>query len=200
MYRIRLLAILGLTLAVASTTRADDDFLKAENWEGLITEYWKIDGNTVVGETTEPQKFNTFLCSKKLYKDFEMSFQARLKNGGGNSGIQIRSKIANPKTFAVSGPQADIGEGYWGSLYGELFGGMMKEAPKDEVNKLLKKDDFNDYSIKVVGKKVTIKVNGVVAVDQEFEKLPDEGIIAFQLHAGGPMQVTFKNIKFAELK
>ena len=72
--------------------------------------------------------------SKQKYKDFEMSFKVRLKNGGGNSGIQIRSEIANPKTFAVKGPQADIGANYWGSLYGELFGGMMKEAPKDDVN------------------------------------------------------------------
>ncbi len=40
----------------------------------------------------------------------------------------------------------------------------------------------------------------VVAVDQEFEKLPPEGIIAFQLHPSGPMQVIFKEIKSTELK
>jgi hypothetical protein len=195
---VRVLAILGL-FGGADAARADD-FLKPDNWEGLVKEYWTIKDGAVVGETKEPQKFNTFLCSKKKYKDFEMSFKVRLKNGGGNSGVQIRSEIANPKTFAVKGPQADIADGYWGCLYGELFGGMMKDAPKDQVNKVLKKDDFNDYSIKVVGKKVTIKLNGLVTVDQEFDKLPDEGIIAFQLHAGAPMQVTFKDIKFAELK
>ena len=63
-----------------------------------------------------------------------------------------------------------------------------------------KKDEFNDYSIKVVGKKVTIKVNGVTSVDEEFEKMPDEGILAFQLHTPGPMEVTFKDIVFKELK
>jgi hypothetical protein len=194
---IGLLALLGLFSS--NTLRADDtdDFLKAENFEGLL-DHWKIEKNAIIGESKEPLKFNTFLCSKKKYKDFELKFQIRLKGGVGNSGVQVRSEIANPKTFAVKGPQCDVGAQYWGSLYGELFGGMMKASGKEVVEKV-KKDDFNDYYIKVVGKKVTIKVNDVVAVDQEFEKLPDEGIIAFQLHAGPAMEATFKNIEFKNL-
>ena len=36
-------------------------------------------------------------------------------------------------------PQADIGESYWGNLYGEgLPGGTMKEADKEVVNKVLR--------------------------------------------------------------
>ena len=64
---------------------------------------------------------------------------------------------------------------------------------------MLKKDDFNDYYIKCVGKHVTIKLNGETTVDDDFAKMPDEGIIAWQLHAGKPMEVTFKNIEFKEL-
>jgi len=175
-------------------------FLDASNWEGLIEEYWKVDGNTVIG--TSPKdglKFNTFLCSKKKYKNFELSFKIRLKDGNGNSGVQIRSEIADKAKFSVKGPQCDIGANYWGSLYGELFGGMMKEAPKDQVNSKLQPKEFNEYSIRAEGKKVTIKVNGIVSVDQEFEKMPEAGIIAFQLHAGGFMEVTFKDIKFVDL-
>lgn len=192
--------VVGLILGVGSTAHAQDDFLKSDNWEGLVKEYWKVEGNTIVGLTKEKQGFNTFLCSKKKYKNFELKFQVRLKGGTGNSGIQIRSEIANAKNYSVKGPQCDIGANYWGSLYGELFGGMMREAPKAKVNEKLKADDFNEYHIVCVGKKVTIKVNGVVCVDEEFEKLPAEGIIAFQLHSGPPMEVTFKDITFKELK
>ena len=39
-----------------------------------------------------------------------------------------RSRIHNEKTFAVTGPQCDMGDVYWGSLYGENFGGMMTEV------------------------------------------------------------------------
>jgi hypothetical protein len=195
------LGALGLAALVAAPARPDtpkSDFLAPSNWEGLM-EYWKIDGDTVVGTTQQRQTFNTFLCSKKKYKDFELSCQVRLLGKTGNSGVQVRSHIHDTEHFAVTGPQADMGAGYWGSLYGEHFGGMMKMAPADQVNKVLKKDDFNDYSVKVVGKHVTIAINGVTTVDDDFPKMPDEGIIAFQIHAGEPMEVTFKNIKFKEL-
>jgi hypothetical protein len=189
-----------------STAQAGDKhaFFNGKNldgFEGLIDQFWSVKDGAIVGtggDKTIP--FNTFLCSKHKYKDFEMSFQIRLKGGKGNSGIQIRSRIHDMKKFAVTGPQADIGEGYWGSLYGENFGGMMKQADAKAVNAKLKKDDFNDYYIKCAGKHVTIKVNDVVAVDDDFAKMPEEGIIAFQIHGGHVMEVTFKNIHFKELK
>ena len=102
--------------------------------------------------------------------------------------------------YAVLGPQCDIGDVFWGSLYGEHFGGMMQAAPKDVVVKVLKKDDFNDYEIRCQGNHVTIRLNGETTVDADFPKMPDVGLIAFQLHAGGPMEVTFRNFQFKELK
>jgi hypothetical protein len=199
-----LVAVLGVAAlwAAPAAHGGDKTFFNGKNldgWEGLIEEYWSVKDGAIVGASPKGLKFNTFLCTKKKYKDFEMQFEVRLKGGGGNSGVQVRSKIINEKTFAVGGPQADIGAGYWGSLYGEQFGGMMKEADKAAVNKVLKKDDFNDYYIKCAGKHVTIKVNGVTTVDQEFAKMPEDGIIALQLHAGGPMEVTFRNIRFTDL-
>jgi hypothetical protein len=177
------------------------DFInsKLDGWEGLF-EYWTYKDGALVGATPKGLKFNTFLCSKKKYGDFELSFQIRLKNGEGNSGVQIRSKILNEKQFSVAGPQCDIGQIYWGSLYGEHFGkGMMKQAPPDLIKKILKEKDFNDYYIKCVGKHVTIKLNGQTTVDGDFPKMPKEGIIAWQLHAGGPMEVTFRKIHFKDL-
>jgi hypothetical protein len=170
-----------------------------EGWEGLMR-YWSVKDGAIVGYTPMDPRHNTFLCSKKTYKDFELSFKIRLRDGIGNSGVQIRSSIHDPKKFTVAGPQADIGKGYWGSLYGENFGGMMKPASPAVIKKVVKEEDFNDYAIKCVGKHVTITINGTVMVDGDFEKMPDEGIIAWQLHAGYPsMEVTFKDIKFKDL-
>jgi hypothetical protein len=196
----------GLAVFCAiGSIRADDskDFFNGQNlegWQGL-ERYWSVKDGAIVG-STEPSgiTFNTFLCSKKQYGDFELSFKVRLKGGKGNSGVQIRSEIFDKEKFAVKGPQCDIGDVYWGSLYGEHFGGMMKAADKETVTRVLKKDDFNDYYIKCVGKHVTIKINGAVTVDQEFPNLPPTGIIAWQLHSGGPMEVVFKDIRFKELK
>ena len=168
-------------------------------WEGL-EKYWSVKDGAIVGYTAEDPKHNTFLCSTKKYKDFELTFKVRLKDGVGNSGVQIRSEIMDKDKFTVKGPQCDMGQIYWGSLYGENFGGMMKQAPPELVKKALKPKDFNDYSIKCVGKHVTIILNGQTTVDDDFPKLPDEGIIALQLHQGFPsMEVIFKDIKFKDL-
>jgi hypothetical protein len=169
-------------------------------WDGL-KEYWSVKHGVIVGATPAGLSFNTFLCSKKSYHDFELHFQVWLTGAGwtGNSGVQIRSAVFNLEHYAVMGPQCDMGDVYWGSLYGEHFGGMMKQAPKEVVEKVLKKDDFNDYFIHCEGKHVTIKLNGEPTVDDDFPNLPDEGTIAWQLHAGKPMQVVFRNIEFKEL-
>src|SRR5262249_47714342 len=152
-----------------------------DGWEGLM-KFWSVKDGAIVGMTTEDPKHNTFLCSTKRYRDFELKFQVRLKGGKGNSGVQIRSEIMDKAKMTVKGPQADMGQKFWGSLYGENFGGMMKASPAELVQKVVKTDDFNDYYIKCVGKHVTIKINGATMVDGDFPKMADDGIIAWQLH------------------
>jgi hypothetical protein len=189
----------GLTRADADDTSAFFNGKNLDGFEGLM-QYWSVKDGAIVGYTEKDPGHNTFLCSKKKYGDFELRFKVRLKEGVGNSGVQIRSKVDDPEKFTVAGPQCDIGKGFWGSLYGENFGGMMKQSPAELVKKAVKDDDFNDYYIKAVGKHVTIKINGESMVDDDFEKMPDDGIIAFQLHAGYPsMEVIFKDIQFKDL-
>lgn len=180
-----------------------DEFFDGKSlagWEGL-TQYWSVNNGAIVGAT--PGKglaFNTFLCSRKPYRDFELRFEVRLRDGQGNSGVQIRSAVIDRKTMEVKGPQCDVGTGYWGDLYGEHMGGMMQPAPKDRVKEVVKLADFNDYFIRCVGKHVTITINGTTMVDAEFPTVPDEGVIGFQLHSGGPTEVVFRNLQFKELK
>ena len=212
--RCTLLLALAAALAFAAAAPAVDEPARAaadvtaseffngknlDGWEGLL-KYWSVKDGALVGYTPQDPGHNTFLCSKKKYGDFELRFKVRLKGGVGNSGVQIRSRVVDKDKYIVSGPQADIGQQYWGSLYGERFGGMMKQSPPDLVKKVVKQADFNDYSIKCVGKHVTIKINGETMVDDDFPKMPDEGIIAWQLHAGfKSMEVTFKDIEFKDL-
>ena len=202
----RILALLPALLVLAAPARADDtkDFLAPENWEGLKP-YWTIKGNTVTGDAKMDPKFNTFLCSKKQYGDFALSFKVKLVGGKGNSGIQVRSAVTDPKKFVVKGPQCDMGQQYWGSLYGEGVGGMMQACAGDFVKSNVKPDGVNDYVLRVQGNHFTIKVNSVTSVDKEFPKTPDgkptaaAGTVAFQLHAGGPMRVEFTDIVFTDL-
>lgn len=214
----RLVPVVCAALVFAPAARADDteEFLKPENWEGR-KDIWTLDPakKTVVGETKEDPKYNTFFCSKKKYGDFEMTFKVQLREAVGNSGVQIRSErtdkddAANKTPFRVRGPQVDVGKGYWGSLYGEGVGGMMKASSPDAIKKAVKETEWNEYSIVAKGTKITIKINGETMVDQDFPKLPGKdakdaptsGIIAFQAHGGyAKMRVEYKDIVFKVLK
>jgi hypothetical protein len=199
-------------LLLAAPARADDkpasDFFDGKSlagWEGL-TKYWSVKDGAIVGSTLPSGiNFNTFLCSTHKFRDFELSFEIRLKDGKGNSGVQIRSAMLDPKTFAVKGPQCDIGEGYWGSLFGEHHAPgdkhvMLKQSSAEDIKEAVKPADFNDYRIRCVGQHVTISINGTTTVDGDFPTMAPDGIIAFQIHGGGPMEVTFRKIQFRELK
>jgi hypothetical protein len=196
------MCLLGLLVGPLAAADASAFFngKDLDGWQ-FLEKFWTVKDGAIVG-STEPDgiKFNTFLCSKQQYGDFELSFKVRLKGANANSGVQIRSEIFDKEKLAVKGPQCDMGQIYWGSLYGEHFGGMMQQADANLVKRVLRTQEFNDYSIRCVGKHVTIKLNGEATVDKAFEKMPDRGIIAFQIHGGGPMEVTFKDIVFKEIK
>jgi len=188
---------------LSMTQPSDEMFFNGKDltgWKGL-SDHWSVMEGVLTG-STKPNgiNFNTFLCSEKEYGDFELSLQVKLTGPTANSGIQIRSKIDDKEKYVVAGPQCDMGQQYWGSLYGERFGGMMKAADPDVVKKVVKTEDFNDYYILSQGKHVTIKINGTTMVDGDFDKMPSKGIIAFQLHGGKAMLAEFKNIQFKELK
>jgi hypothetical protein len=211
-------AALALAPAGATADDAKDDtaeFLKPDNWEGR-TDIWKIENGAVIGETKEDPKYNTFFCSKKKYSDFELSCEVQLRGAVGNSGVQIRSERFDKdekQPFRVRGPQVDVGKGYWGSLYGEGVGGMMKASDPAKIKTAVKESEFNEYYILAKGPHITVKVNGETMVDQDFPTLPapkgkeseakpapTEGVIAFQAHAGYPsMRVEFKDIRFKNL-
>jgi hypothetical protein len=215
------LAVPAVLLALAPAARGGDTddtaaFLKPSNWEGR-SDIWKVENGRIVGETKEDPKYNTFLCSKEKYGDFELSFKVTLRDGVGNSGVQFRSARTdkdgpdNKQPFKVAGPQADMGQQYWGSLYGEGVGGMIKASDAATVKKVVKPKEANDYKLVAKGTKVTITINGETMVDGDFPKLPakeekdrkpfpTEGIIAFQAHGGFPaMKVEYSDIKFKKL-
>jgi hypothetical protein len=203
-----------LAAAPAPAVQGSDDtaaFLNPANWEGR-KDIWTVSNGSIVGETKADPGYNTFLCSKTRYSDFELTCKVVLRGGVGNSGIQIRSertdKNDEKRPFRVSGPQVDVGKGYWGSLYGEGVGGMMKASDPAKFKTAVKEDGVNDYYVLAKGTRVTIKINGETMVDQDFPTLPGkdakpapkDGIIAFQAHAGyKEMRVEFSDIKFKNL-
>jgi len=140
-----------------------------------------------------------------------------------NSGVQYRSWESPDKKWVVYGYQADIdaGDTYTGSIYGEGFRGMLAargqktiiqsdHKPKivgsvgdgKDIQSHIKKDDWNTYEISARGFHFEQRINGILTAvcdDEDVKMRRSEGILALQLHAGPPMKVQFRNIKYREL-
>ncbi len=156
---------------------------------------FSVENGEIVGRTQGNLKKNEFLATEKSYRDFVLKAKVKFRNG--NSGIQFRSKRASDG--AVSGPQADVADGYWGLLYEERRRGILERYPEDKAKKLVKEGDWNEFVITAKGKHVTIDLNGTRVIDRTDDQFDDEGIIALQTHVGPPMEVRFKDIEITEL-
>jgi hypothetical protein len=172
-------------------------------WTGLPG-YWHVEDGAIVGRCPPGRAAHTFLFSDKSYKDFDLSFRVHRRGGIGNSGVQFRSRVTDPERCVVVGPQCEIDSRQYvyppGSLLTEPDLRPLAEKARPAVAARYRDAGFNDFHIRCVGKHVTIEVNGVTAVDGDFPSLPDEGVIAWQIH--GRMtckEVTFRDILFADL-
>ena len=95
-------------------------------WEGLEG-YWSVKNGVIDGSETKDNSVQTDLilsASKEhpeKFANFELHIKWMLVSPDGNSGVQFRSVINNPKTLHVGGYQADIDSGgnYTGSIYDE---------------------------------------------------------------------------------
>jgi hypothetical protein len=154
-----------------------------------------VEDGEIVGRTKGDLKKNEFLVTDKPFGDFVLKAKVKFRNG--NSGIQFRSKRADDG--AVSGPQADVADGYWGLLYEERGRGILERYPEEKAKELVKKDDWNEFVISAKGQHVTIDLNGTRVIDRDDPKFDKEGIIALQVHVGPEMEVRYKDIEIKEL-
>jgi putative heme-binding domain-containing protein len=158
------------------------------NWSG-DTKLWSVQNGEIVGKTDGLEK-NRFLFSDMLAGDFKLTLKVKLIGNTGNSGVQFRSESL--PDGEARGYQADIGPGWWGKLYEENGRALMV---KEGGEQWLKTDDWNDYEITAIGSKIHTTLNGHPCVDIDDPTGAKRGRIAFQLHAGGPTEVRFKEIK-----
>ena len=170
-------------------------------WEGNLKIFRIEDGAIVGGSTKANVPHNDFLAATKQYGDFELRLKVKAIGKEANGGIQIRSQRV-PDNFEVSGFQADLGQGYWGSLYDESRRNKTLARPTAEVlAKAYKPGEWNDYTIRCEGPKIRLSLNGVetVSYTEADEKIPTKGIIALQIHGGPPTEVWYKDIVIQEL-
>lgn len=171
-------------------------------WEGPLESFRIEDGAIVGGQLKNRIPHNQFLATKKSYKDFILRAKFKLVGNNPNAGIQIRSQRI-PNHHEMIGYQADLGQKYWGSLYDESRRRkMIATAKLDEVMKVLKPNEWNEYKIRAVGRRVQLWINGQMTVDylEEDKSLEQFGLIALQIHSGAPSEAWYKDVWIKEIK
>jgi len=172
-------------------------------WEG-DEKTWRVEDGAIVGGSLDavvPR--NQFLCTSKTYGDFELKLKFKLlgDKDKANAGVQFRTKRI-PKHHEVIGYQADIGKGYWGALYDESRRAKVLAGPKaEDAEKLIKADDWNEYTIRAQGQWIQLWLNGTKTVNfiEKDAKIEATGIIGLQVHGGAKSKVLYKDITLEEL-
>jgi prenyltransferase beta subunit/pimeloyl-ACP methyl ester carboxylesterase len=161
-------------------------------WEG-DQRLWAVRDGMLVGHSPGLDH-NEFLATTRSYGDFIVRLSFRMVEGKGNSGVQFRSVRVPP--HEMSGYQADIGEGYWGSLYDESRRNKVLVQASPDALQSLNKIDWNDYVIRARGDAITLVLNGKESVNyhETDPTVARDGLLAVQIHAGGPMEVQFKDM------
>ena len=202
----RTLACLALVFPIplfAAEPKSLFDGKTLTGWEG-DEKTWRVEDGAIVGGSLEavvPR--NEFLCTTRSYGDFELKLKFKLlgDKDKANAGVQFRTKRI-PKHHEVIGYQADIGKGYWGALYDESRRNKVLAGPKaEDVEKLVKADDWNDYTIRAQGPWIQLWLNGTKTVNyiEKGEKIDTTGIIGLQVHGGAKSKVLYKDITLEEL-
>ena len=174
-----------------------------KGWEGDTNKSFRIqDGAIVAGTMKEKIPRNEFLCTTRNYTNFILTRKFKLVGEGSNAGIQFRTKRI-PNHHEVSGYQADMGDPqWWGCLYDESRRNkILAQSNMAEVNKVLKRNDWNEYKIKAEGKRIQLWINDLQTIDYT-EKDPgidESGVIAVQIHSGPPSEAWYKDITIQEL-
>ncbi len=168
-------------------------------WDGN-EQLWKVENGEIVGSSKTGLARNEFLKSQMVFGDFRLICKVKLTPNKENSGIQFRSEPL--PDGEVRGCQADAGAGWWGKLYEEQGRGLLWDKSGEQY---VNRDGWNTYEVLAVGSRMRTAINGHLCVDLEDPKAAKQGIIAFQLHAGGPLEVRYKDFEIevnpkAELK
>lgn len=228
---VRSFIVAAMVAALPAALRAADDEdgfrpifngQDLDGWDG-DQKFWSFQDGTITGRTTpeNPTNGNTFIIWRQgEIDDFELRLSYRIV--GGNSGIQYRSSDLG--NHVVGGYQGDFeaGDNFSGILYDERGRGILAQRGQKttigsdhkpqttgslgdsaELQKAIKKEDWNDYTIIARGNHLQHFINGkqtVDVTDDDSEKQKMTGILALQLHAGPPMTVQFKNIRLKRLK
>ena len=191
------LMIAGMMLAKAQNpTEALVNGKNLDGWKVYGTEKWLVQDGLLVCESG-PDKQYGYLATEKWYNNFVLELEFK-QEANGNSGVFFRSTIEGTKITGwqveVAPPNHDTG-----GIYESYGRGWLHQIPDDQEG-FLKMGEWNKMKIQVDGDHVTTWLNGHQMTDLTDDKIGQgKGSIALQIHDGGGIKVSWRNIVIQKL-
>lgn len=198
MKRILILTIVSF-LTLSNTYAQNTSLFNGKNldgWQIYGTEKWYVEDGYLICESGEDKAYG-YLGTDKHYKDFILTLEFKQWSNG-NSGVFIRSTVDGTK---VKGWQVEVAPKgkHTGGVY-ESYGRGWLIKPEAKKENILKEGEWNTMKIKVKGSELTSWLNGTKMIHLDDEKIGQgEGGIALQIHSGGDVKISWRNIKIKEL-
>jgi len=177
-----------------------------DGWVGDTNRTWHIEEGVLVGGSLKANvPRNEFLCTTRSYTNFVLRLKFKLtgKSGFINAGVQLRSQHATNPPNEMVGYQADLGDPeWWGCLYDESRRNkVLAKSSMTEVNRVLQRNDWNQYEIRCEGKRIRLAINGLQTIDytEPDDTISQFGVLGLQIHGGAVAEVSYKDITIEEL-
>lgn len=204
MFRTLLLLALAMTAFAQKPKLPGEDWIQLFNgkdltgWNNVGNEKWTVIDGVLHGQAVT--KAYGYLQTDKTYKDFQMALHFKCE-GDGNSGVFFHTAF-RPGTPDVSqGLQFEIDctmMHHTAGIYGDGRGWVVWPAPENET--VVRRADWNEYSLTVIGNRYIARLNGVPMIDfTDPSPRSFDGTIALQLHAGGHGNMKFREIWLRDL-
>ena len=190
----------GESLSMEATSAVDTLWLFDGNtftgWNG-VNDFFRIeDGAVVAGSMERAIPQNEFLCTDARFSDFTLHFVTKMIGERTNAGVQFRTERI-PDSNEVIGYQADMGIGWWGSLYDEQRRNrLLATADSSVIASALDPEGWNDYRVEAKGPEINLFINGAQTVHylEDDQTLEENGRICLQIHSGPPGEVWYRSI------
>ena len=224
-----LATLLGCDSVDSSNETALFDGQSLDGWikRGGDANYEVRDG-AIVG-TAVASTDNTFLCTEKEYRDFELRFDF-FPHKNLNSGVQVRShcfpkpveytvgdETINVAAGRVHGYQVELEEedrdrGWFGGIYDEGRRGWLYPSAADETlqadfgesgDRIWKRGDWNEVRVRCQGDRIQTWINGELRADLR-DDMSLRGQIGLQVHAVADehagAEVKWRNLRIREFR
>ncbi len=206
--------LFGFLLLLLPAVSAEKGFRPL--FDGKTLNGWQLAGKKGTGYAVEkgmlvcPADGGGNLFTDKEYSNFVFRFQFRLEDGS-NNGIGIRAPLKGDAAFAGMEIQVldDTSEQYRGKLKPAQYHGSIYEVFAAKQGHLKPTGQWNSEEITANGRRVSVKLNGVVIVDADLDSATDEAILkrhpglkrpsGYIGFLGHGSRMEFRNIRIKEL-